>query len=138
MYINLLNKDSKTHEKITELDKILNDFKDFDYKELGLKSTYNCNIFTIIFCSKCFVDHGKFIKNNSIKKMVYHLVSFTHQDDSSKYPTTNQVKRIIELYSIKLQVEESQKNILTKKQEKQLIKIYSIMSDLGMIVRGNK
>lgn len=141
MSVDLLLKDSKSHEKITESDKIinldelLNDFKDFDYKKLGLKSPYRCKIYSILFCPKCFVDHGKFSKKNSVHKILHHIDT-VHQSDSNQYPKSNQIKRIIDLYSIKLQLEESRKTNTTKKQETQLNKIDSILCDLGMIVEN--
>lgn len=117
------------------LSEIISLFDDFNYKKLNLQSPYFYKSKKVlnIFCVKCFIDHGKFVKKKSIKKLLHHIDSI-HQKDCNINPTSKQVKRLIEIFSIKLQIEElNLKNNFTKKQQYQIEKIGSVMSELGML-----
>ena len=101
------NKEPSTlTDKIKLIDFILTSLGDFKYKELGFVSCfYNC-VPTRILCPKC--NQRKNRKRSRVfihtKGVAHHLVGVDHYHDKDDFPTVQQSLKLVELYSIMLQM----------------------------------
>jgi len=94
-----------SYSRIARLDQLTKNIPDDIWKKLNLESLFYNKQHCRCYCIKCLENNGKERSPafQSTKRLGHHIVT-NHKIDSEIFPTTAQTLKLLELYSILLQL----------------------------------